>query len=376
MDATPLPERPSLPHHIALILQGGGALGAYQGGVFQAMDEAGIAPNWLCGVSIGAINCAIIAGNAPKDRLSKLRAFWELITPERPALPFIDGDVPRRLENESAALASVLLGQPGFFKPNLPGPLFSLPGARQATAYYDTSPLRETLLRFVDFDQLNSSDTRCAVGAVNVATGNFAYFDNTTTKLAPEHIMASGALPPGFPMVEIGMEYYWDGALISNTPLSHLLLNIESCSALVFQVDLFSARGPIPRTLRDVALRQKEIGYSSRTRLVTDLFIREFALKNRMRELLDRMPDDLLSAEDEAERQRLRNLPRLSVLELIYEHAVYEGESRDYEFSRRSMIEHWDRGYRLTKRTIGQKDWLHVPETAGIVSHDINRDLD
>jgi NTE family protein len=187
--------------------------------------------------------------------------------------------------------------------------------------------------------------------------------------------MASGALPPGFPMVEIGMEYYWDGALVSNTPLMHLLLNIDSCSALVFQVDLFSARGPIPRTLRDVGLRLKEIGYSSRTRLVTDLFIRDFALKNRIRTLLDRIPEDQLSPEDRAERERLYNLPRLSVLELIYEHAVYEGESRDYEFSRRSMLEHWNRGYRATQQTLAQKDWLRIPEEAGIVSHDVNRDL-
>ncbi|MCB8874456.1 patatin-like phospholipase family protein [Acidisoma silvae] len=374
MDATPLPDRPCLPHHTALILQGGGALGAYQGGVFQAMDEAGIAPNWLCGVSIGAINSAIIAGNAPKDRLPRLRAFWELITPERPSLPFIDGDLPRRFENEAAAMSALALGQPGFFKPNLPGPFFSLPGSKQATAFYDTGDLRASLLRFIDFDRLNSGETRCAVGAVNVETGNFAYFDNDSMTLGPEHIMASGALPPGFPMVEIGMEYFWDGALISNTPLMHLLLNIESCSALVFQVDLFSARGPIPRTLRDVGLRQKEIGYSSRTRLVTDFFKREFALKNHLRSLLDRMPEERLTPEDQAERLRLRNLPRLSVLELIYEHAVYEGESRDYEFSRRSMLDHWNRGYRQTQQTLGQKDWLLIPAEAGIVSHDINRD--
>jgi NTE family protein len=172
------------------------------------------------------------------------------------------------------------------------------------------------------------------------------------------------------------MDYYWDGALVSNTPLMHLLLNIESCSALVFQVDLFSARGPIPRTLRDVGLRQKEIGYSSRTRLVTDVFIREFALKNQLRQLLDRMPEELLTDQDRAEQRRLLNLPRLSILELIYEHAVYEGESRDFEFSRRSMLDHWNRGYRSTQRTLAQKDWLHVPEVAGIASHDINRDLD
>lgn len=372
MDANPPPERP---RRTALVLQGGGALGAYQGGVFQAMDEAGHAPDWVCGVSIGAINSAIIAGNAPADRLQKLRAFWERITPERPGLPLPPGDLPREWANSASAFGAVLLGQPGFFAPHLPGPLFSLPGAPQATAFYDTNPLRQTLLEVVDFDRLNSGETRCAVGAVNVASGNFAYFDNAQMTLGPEHIMASGALPPGFPMIRIGTEYYWDGALVSNTPLAHLLLNIESCSALVFQVDLFSARGPVPRTLREVGLRQKEIGFSSRTRLVTDVFQREFALKNRLRDVLDRMPEERLTPADRAERSRLHDLPRLSILELIYEHAPYEGESRDYDFSRRSMQDHWRRGYEQTRQTLAQKDWLKMPEEAGIVSHDIDRDL-
>ena len=359
---------------VALVLQGGGALGAYQGGVFQAMDEAGIVPDWLCGVSIGAINAAIIAGNAPKDRLSQLRGFWEMITPERGPWPAPDGDLPRQWANDTAAFGAVMLGQPGFFTPNRPGPLLSLPGARQATAFYDTSPLRKSLLDFVDFDHLNSGAVRCAVGAVNVATGNFAYFDNAEMILGPEHIMASGALPPTFPMIQIGTDYFWDGALISNTPLAHLLLNIDACSTLVFQVDLFSARGPIPRTIQDVGLRQKEIGFSSRTRLVTDYFKREFALKNRLRRLLDRMPPDLLTPEDQAEREQLHELPQLSILELIYEHTAYEGESRDYEFSRRSMNDHWTRGYDQTRQTLARRDWLEMPGAAGIVTHDIDRD--
>jgi NTE family protein len=374
MDASLPRARGNRCEHVALVLQGGGALGAYQGGVFQAMDEAGIAPDWLCGVSIGAINAAIIAGNAPADRLTKLRDFWETITPDRMPWPAPDGDLPRQWANDAAALGALVLGQPGFFTPNLPGPLLSLPGAAQATAFYDTSPLRKTLLDFVDFDRLNSGAVRCAVGAVNVASGNFAYFDNAEMQLGPEHIMASGALPPGFPMVRIGTDHYWDGALISNTPLAHLLLNIDACNTLVFQVDLFSARGPIPRTIQEVGLRQKEIGFSSRTRLVTDYFKREFALKNRLRKLLDRMPPDLLTEEDRAEQEQLRELPQLSLLELIYEHTAYEGESRDFEFSRRSMTEHWTRGYSQTRQTLARRDWLEMPGEAGIVTHDIDRD--
>jgi NTE family protein len=374
MDGNTYAERHNRCEHVALVLQGGGALGAYQGGVFQAMDEAGIAPDWLCGVSIGAINSAIIAGNAPQDRLTKLRGFWEMITTDRLPWAAPDGDLPRKWANDAAAFGAMVLGQPGFFTPNLPGPMLSFPGARQATAFYDTTPLRQSLLDFVDFDRLNSGAVRCAVGAVNVVSGNFAYFDNATMVLQPEHIMASGALPPGFPMVEIGAEYYWDGALVSNTPLAHLLLNIDACNTLVFQVDLFSARGPVPRDIKDVGLRQKEISFSSRTRLVTDYFKREFALKNRLRKLLDRMPPELLTEEDRAEQTRLRELPQLSILELIYEHTAYEGESRDFEFSRRSMIEHWTRGYNQTRQTLSRKNWLEMPGEAGIVTHDIDRD--
>jgi NTE family protein len=374
MDATTPPARSNRCEHVALVLQGGGALGAYQGGVFQAMDEAGIAPDWLCGVSIGAINCAIIAGNAPGERLSKLRGFWEMITTDRLSWPAPDGDLPRQWANDASSFSAMVFGQPGFFTPNLPGPLLSLPGSRQATAFYDTTPLRQSLLDFVDFDRLNDGAVRCAVGAVSVASGNFAYFDNASMTLQPEHIMASGALPPGFPMIEIGADFYWDGALVSNTPLAHLLLNIDACNTLVFQVDLFSARGPIPRDIKDVGLRQKEISFSSRTRLVTDYFTREFALKNRLRKLLERMPPELLSEADRADQAELRELPQLSILELIYEHTAYEGESRDFEFSRRSMNEHWTRGYNQTRQTLARKNWLEMPGEAGIITHDIDRD--
>jgi NTE family protein len=375
MDTNPLPgPRGQACDHVALVLQGGGALGAYQGGVFQALDEAGIRPDRICGVSIGAINAALIAGNPPADRLAKLRGFWEMITPDRMPGPAPDGDLLRHWANDASALSAIVLGQPGFFRPNLPGPLLSLPGAAQATAFYDTRPLRRSLLDFVDFDRLNSGAVRCAVGSVNVASGNFAYFDTAEMALTPEHIMASGALPPGFPMVQIGTDYFWDGALVSNTPLADLLLKPDGRDTLVFQVDLFSARGPIPRTIQDVGLRQKEIGYSSRTRFVVDSFKREFALKNRLRRLLDRMPPDLLTAEDRAEREQLRALPQLSLLELIYEHTAYEDESRDYEFSRRSMNDHWTRGYEQTRRTLARRDWLEMPGEAGIVTHDIDRE--
>jgi NTE family protein len=271
-------------------------------------------------------------------------------------------------------MRTIATGQPGFFRPRVPPPWTTTSSPTALLSYYDTSPLKATLERLVDFDRINAGETRIGLGAVNLRTGNYVYFDSSRQKIGPEHVMASGALPPGFPMVQIGSEYYWDGALVSNTPLAHLLLNIDACNTLVFQVDLFSARGPIPRSIEEVGLRQKEIGFSSRTRLVTDYFKREFALKNRLRKLLDRMPPELLTEEDRAEQERLRDLPQLSLLELIYEHTAYEGQSRDFEFSRRSMNEHWTRGYNQTRQTLGRRDWLDMPGEAGIVTHDIDRD--
>src|SRR5262249_20448662 len=160
-------------------------------------------------------------------------------------------------------------------KPHPTNPWFSLRGAATATSFYDNSPLRETLLRLVDFELLNSGITRYACGAVNVLNGNFAYFDSTATEILPEHVMASGALPPALPMVNIGTDYYWDGGLVSNTPLQHILEKTAAENLLIFQVDLFSARGQLPRDMHDVLARQKDIQYSSRTRLVTDYYQRQ-----------------------------------------------------------------------------------------------------
>src|SRR5215475_3253629 len=203
--------RPKGCQRIALVLQGGGALGAYQAGVYQALQEADIQPDWVSGVSIGAINSAILAGNKPEDRLPRLKMFWERITDRRIWYYTPDGDAFRKARNATSAWFTMSQGQPGFFEPRFPGPWFTMTGAKDATAYYDSSPLRETLLDCVDFTLLNSGAVRFAVGAVNVLTGNFIYFDNKVEEIEPEHIMASGALPPALPMVKIGTDYFWDG---------------------------------------------------------------------------------------------------------------------------------------------------------------------
>src|SRR5580700_796210 len=369
--------RPERCDRIALVLQGGGALGAYQAGVYQAMHEAGVEPDWVSGVSIGAINSAIIAGNTPKNRLRQLHTFWDMIT-ERKIWPFTpDGDVFRKARNAHSCLVTSVAGQPGFFKPRFPNPWMSLAGATTATSYYDSGPLRDTLTELVDFSLLNERAMRFSVGAVNVLTGNFVYFDNAKEEIEPEHIMASGALPPALPMVKIGTDHFWDGGIVSNTPLQHLLDQEDRLNTLIFQIDLFSARGVLPRDMQDVLARHKDIMYSSRTRHNTDVYRRIQTWKKRLHLALEKIPEDRLSDEERAMRNELASMPDITILQLIYQQKAYEGHAKDHEFSGTSMREHWQSGYEDTRRTLRRKDWLAMPpHGAGIVVHDVHREDD
>src|SRR5882762_6090981 len=224
---------------VALLLQGGGALGAYQGGVYEALTEADIHPNWIAGISIGAINAAIIAGNPPNSRVDRLREFWTQVTLDAPFTDLMNSDQTRNFLNQVNASFAAVFGANGFFSARPLAPWLQAGGTLAATSIYDTSALKTTLERLVDFDRINAGMTRFSAGAVNVRTGNFVYFDTTTHKIAPEHVMASGALPPGFPAVEIDGEQYWDGGLVSNTPLQCVLDCLPRRSRLSFQVDLF-----------------------------------------------------------------------------------------------------------------------------------------
>ncbi len=368
------PWRPERCDRVGLLLQGGGALGAYQAGVYQALHEAGLEPDWLAGVSIGSVNAALIAGNAPDQRLPALEDFWRTVT-MRPVWGFLpEGDYARKVHNLWSSFLTVALGQPGLFTPNLPSPWARPRGARGATSFYDSKPLYETLVRLVDFDRINNGEMRFAVGAVNVATGNFAYFDNAETTIEPEHIMASGALPPALPMVPIAGECFWDGGIVSNTPLQHLLDHIDGENALVFQVDLFSARGPVPRDMAAALGRAKDIQYSSRTRLTTDYYRQAHAQRIQIRRLLEKLPDDQLSEEEAGLKRRLQSLPAINIMQLIYQQAAHEGEAKGYDFSKSSMRDHWAAGLRDTRATLDQRDWLTMPsEESGIVTRDIHR---
>ena len=366
--------RPEGCERVALILQGGGALGAYQAGVYQALHEADIEPDWITGVSIGGINAAIVAGNKREDRLPRLREFWERITSRKVWYHTPDGDIYRRMRNAASSYMTLFAGQPGFFKPHDMNAWMSPAGARTATSFYDNAPLRETLLELVDFSIINERRARFSVGAVNVLTGNFVYFDNRDEEILPEHVMASGALPPALPMVKIGTDYFWDGGIVSNTPLQHLLEQEDGLDSLVFQVDLFSARGPLPREMADVLGRHKDIMYSSRTRYNTDMFRKLQKWKRRTHSALARIPEDKLSADERRWMVDLDNLPEMTILHLIYQQKAYEGHAKDYEFSGTSMREHWQSGYEDTQTTLKQCDWLSLPAPGGgIVVHDVHR---
>ena len=360
---------------VALVLQGGGALGAYQIGVYQALSEAGCEPNWISGVSIGAINAAIIAGNAPEKRLQNLEAFWSTISGRKVWAYTPDGDLFRDLHNRTSSWMTLLFGQPGFFEPRLPNPWLHLPGAQGATSYYDSGALKETLENLIDFDLLNDGRKRLSVGAVNVRTGNFIYFDTQQQRIEPEHIMASGALPPALPAVKIEGEYYWDGGIVSNTPLQYLLEQDENQSSLVFQVDLFSARGALPRKMPDVLTRHKEIMYSSRTRQNTDIFARTRMMKMQLAEALKRVPAEALRPGEKEFIAECSDAAIVNIVHLIYQHKNYEGHARDYEFSSTSMREHWDSGYEDTLRTLRHPEWLQRSALArGVTVHDLHRE--
>ena len=354
-----------------LVLQGGGALGAYQAGVFEALGSQAEAPQWVAGISIGAINAALIAGNGAGERVGRLREFWELVTgPVAPTLPF--NGISRDLQNQQSAALAVLFGAPGFFSPRLPPAFLQLPGSPGAISYYDTAPLRATLERLIDFDRLNDGGVRLSVGAVNVRTGNFAYFDTANERLDVRHVMASGALPPGFPPVEIDGEHYWDGGLVSNTPLQYVLDQAERRHRVVFQVDLFPARGALPRTLADVTEREKDIRYSSRTRMNTTIELQQQAIAQAAQRLVAKLPAKLRDDPDAAALATLRCPGEVAVVHMIYRRKHYESQSKDYEFSRLSMQEHWDAGRSDTLRTLKDPRWVARKRNAtGIHVYDL-----
>ena len=344
---------------IALLLQGGGALGAYQAGVYEALAKADLHPDWVAGTSIGAINSAIIAGNTRERRVDKLREFWELVSQS----PFgfdadlgrfpSGGDAARALAQQTSAITATMLGVPGFYGPRIPSAIFQPPGTLKAMSFYDTTLLEATLERLVDFDLINSEshDVRLSLGSVNARSGRLVYFDSTTDIIRTEHVMASGALPPWFPAVEIDGEYYWDGGVVSNTPLEWLARH-RLPDTLAFQVDLWAAPGELPKNVPEVMTRMKEILNSSRTIYRTDGYKEINHLYATLFRFLGQLPEEFKRGEDA---EYLVSVARRCVhhlVNLVYRPTSAEGASKDNEFSRRSMEERWLAGNRDTVQAL------------------------
>jgi NTE family protein len=363
-----------------LVLQGGGALGSYQAGAFQALCAASFEPEWVAGISIGAINAAIIAGNEARHRVERLKEFWEMVSAQVAWNPMLNGDRNRSLFNETSAAIIATFGVPGFFTPRIPPAPLWPQGSPQALSYYDTAPLKKTLERLVDFDRINDLKCRLSVGAVGITSGNFRYFDNVEFKregkrIGPEHIMASGALPPGFPAVLIDGEYYWDGGIASNTPLDFVLDTETDRDLLIFQVDLFSARGLLPKTLLEAAEREKDIRFSSRTRMNTDKNRQIHNARRAVRDLISKLPEHL---QDDPSVEFLRKAAKentVTVVHLIYKSKNYETNSKDYDFSHVAMVEHWNAGVRDVHLSMRHKEWLERPQSGEtMVTYDLTGD--
>lgn len=372
---------------VALVLQGGGALGAYQCGVYEALHAAGLRPSWFVGTSIGAINAAILAGNAPEQRVAHLHEFWDTICQPAGGADAIAAGVRAWLgwmppidaldawANSLGALGALLFGQQGFFNVRSQPPFLFADGSPRATSFYDTAPLKATLERHVDFDRINArGGPRLTFGATEVETGNVRYFDSVRERIRPEHIMASGALPPAFPAVEIEGKHYWDGGLVSNTPLERVWEDTPRRDSLVLQVDVWSARGVLPRTVMDVLERQKDILYSSRTRLGTDAGARLQRMRRAISELLARVPVDQL---DPALRKTLQPWTCDSVfniVHLIYQTKRHEAEFKDYAFGLGTQRAHWVDGLADMQRTLEHPDFFVPPPRAtGVATHDVHR---
>ena len=350
--------------HTVLVLQGGGALGAYQAGVYEGMHEYGFAPDWVTGVSIGAINAALIAGNPPGRRVERLREFWDRVSS---GMPFV---VPAQIEPVNIALtrlsaaSAAAFGVPGFFVPRVPPAFLAPDGTPGALSVYDTSPLRATLEELVDFDRLNDRQRiRLSVGAVNVHTGNSVYFDNQHQRLGAKHVMASGSLPPGFPPIEIDGAHYWDGGIVTNSPLWYVLDDSPHISALIVQVDLFSARGELPANLDQVQERAKDIQYSSKTRFNTKRVQELEELRHALGRLLKKLPAALHDDPDYKVLAPLAEHKRaITIAHLINQRLPTSSNAKDYEFSRATVRRLWQAGLDDVRRAWAGREWHKARE--------------
>lgn len=361
--------------HVSYFFQGGGALGSYQVGVFAGLREAGYEPNWLVGTSIGAINAAIIAGNKPKDAINQLKSFWDMLAQPIMSLPFSDNDIHiRRLQNFWSAYITSFTGEPGFFTPKIiDHPFYITNSTPDKISFYDWSDLKTTLEKFIDFDLINKKLIRLSLCAIEVESGQLVIFDNAKEKITADHVMASCALPPGFPAVKINDKYYWDGGMNASTPMQLFLENSMGKSCLCFSMQLFDSYGLLPTSLDDVLKRKKDITFASQYRRSIQTFRDMHNLKRALGKLLDELPDNQKNNTYFRSICKIAHSSQLNFVRFHYKARPIDLSSKDYEFSQQSVTEHMDNGYSDAKSALKNPPWLKpIPENIGIVVHEVS----
>jgi len=344
-----------------LLLQGGGALGAYHAGVYEGLAATGFMPDWVVGISIGAINAALIAGNPPERRADRLREFWNRVSIQAPFVLPAAMDFSRPMMNRMAAAQAMFFGIPAFFVPRIPPPQLAPDGTLAALSYYDTEPLRATLNELVDFDRINSGDVRLSLGAVNARSGESVYFDSEDHAITASHVMASGALPPGFPPVEVDGEYYLDGGIMSNTPAQYVAKDFRM-DALIVQVDLFSGLGELPKNLEQVQERVKDIQFQSKARFSVAQAREIEAMRSRLADVLGRLPADLRSDPQVQKLEEISRRGAVSLIRLVNRHDTKSSDFKDYEFSRATVDELWQAGRGDVQKVLKQPDSCRVTD--------------
>ncbi len=345
---------------IVMVLQGGGALGAYQAGVYEALHEAGVEPDWVIGTSIGAINASLIAGSPRPERVERLREFWKRL--EHGAL------MPAAVRNWLAVAGGI----PAFFRPN--GPAFFSPHAQlgaEAAAYYSVDPLRRTLSGLIDLGQLNQGETRITLGAANVRTSEMHYFDSRDMRIELAHVLASGALPPAFPAVRIDGQLYWDGGIVSNTPVEVVFDDNPRRNSLVFAVHIWNPHGPEPKTIWQVMNRQKDIQYSSRAASHIKRQRQLHRLRHIVAELSAMLPEERRSDNRVAEMASYGCLTRMHVVRLLAPALDFEDHSKDVDFSPEGIRQRREAGFRHTMETLERAPWrAPVDPSEGFILHE------
>jgi NTE family protein len=356
---------------VVLVLQGGGALGAYQVGVYQALHEAGVEPDWIIGTSIGAINASLIAGNEPANRLQRLKEFWSRMEQKSiwnltPAWTGVPGAL--------AYWSTIMGGIPGFFEANLPaffGP--HVPLGPDAAGFYSTMPLRKTLDELVDFNLVNRCKTRLTVGAANVRTSMMRYFDSREAPICADHIMASGALPPAFPAVKIGGEHYWDGGILSNTPTEVIFDDNPRRNSLIFAVHLWNPEGQVPTTILEILNRQKDVQYSSRIASHITRQQQAHKLRHVINQLVRQLPDDIRNTAAVRELAGYGCPTQMHVIRLLAPQLDAENHTKDIDFSPSGIRMRWECGYDATRRALARAAWQgEFDPLEGVILHQTN----